>query len=103
MRKTSFAALALIALAVASPVRGQDMTPPGDPPAAGSEELRKRILPLPELLRHCENLKRAAAGALDDYPCPSSCDPDDRACEVITKMRRRPRDSRIDDRWLKRK
>ena len=91
MRNLFFAAFALIvSAALVLPVRGQDITPPPrDPPAGRSDKIPAR------LIHDCEVLKRAAAGALCDYPRPFSCDPtDDRACEVFLKMHGVVRDER---------
>jgi hypothetical protein len=99
LRKTSFAAFALIVLAAAiGPVRGQDMPAPRDIPAARLDELRKRVAPLnlDEILRRCSVLRRTASEA-DQAPrgfsfCPFSCAPDDRDCEVTSKMHGRAGD-----------
>ena len=79
MRKTSLAVFTLVVLAAATPVRGQDVSPPRAVPPSGIDEQGKRaaVPPLDELLRHCTSGSR---------PTAKCCAPDDRKCEVISKM-----------------
>ena len=90
MRKTSFAAFALIVLAAAvGPVRGQDRPAP---PVLSLEELLRKsksrvTSDIMRWIESCIVYGRQKPTAPDRLAiCLSLCAPDDRQCEVWTKM-----------------